>query len=98
MPVIISRINYFLIVSEQTPMHLAAKISHSKSTLLIFFLRDDTIAIAHRKNQAKETPVQLAIRHGIYAPLFEMVTPAVSYIKSLAFTSNPYYRQKSVFK
>ncbi|XP_047025204.1 ankyrin repeat domain-containing protein 49 [Helicoverpa armigera] len=80
----------------QTPMHLAAAISHCKSTLLILFLRDDTVEIAHKKNSANETPEQLAQRHGIYGPLFEMVSPAVSYIKSIAFTSNPYLRQKSV--
>lgn len=79
-------------------MHLAAKMSHCKSTLLILFLRDDTVDLAHKTNNADETPEQLALRHGIYAPLFEMVSPAVSYIKSLAFTSNPYYRQKSMCK
>ncbi|KAJ8735468.1 hypothetical protein PYW07_007088 [Mythimna separata] len=82
----------------QTPMHLAAKISNCKSMLLILFLRDDAVEIAHKINSAKETPLQLALRHGLYASLFEMVTPAVSYIKSIAFTSNPYYRQKSVCK
>ena len=86
------------IVSGQTPLHLAAKISHCKSTLLILFLRDDTIDLAYKKNNADETPEQLALRHGIYAPLFEMASPDVSYIKSLAYTSNPYYRHRSVCK
>ncbi|CAG4965273.1 unnamed protein product [Colias eurytheme] len=79
----------------QTPLHLASAISHCKSTLLILFLREDIVELARRPNKSKETPEQLARRHGIYAPLFEMVLPAVSYIKSLAFTCNPYYRNTS---
>ncbi|XP_041975622.1 ankyrin repeat domain-containing protein 49 isoform X2 [Aricia agestis] len=77
---------------EQTPLHLAAAISHCKSTLLILFLREDIVKIAKRPNNSDETPEQLARGHGIYAPLFEMVLPAASYIKSMAFTSNPYMK------
>lgn len=76
-------------------MHLAAAISHCKSTLLVLFLRDDSVEIAKKKNNVGETPEKLAQGRGIYAPLFEMVSPAVSYIRSLAFTSNPYLRKKS---
>ncbi|CAB3239845.1 unnamed protein product [Arctia plantaginis] len=77
---------------EQTPMHLAAAISHCKSTLLILFLRDDTVDLANKLNNSNESPAMLAQGHGIYGPLFEMLCPSVSYIKSLAFTCNPYVR------
>ncbi|CAG4979263.1 unnamed protein product [Parnassius apollo] len=75
---------------EQTPLHLAAAISHCKSTLIILLLREDTVDIAHRQNKSEETPEQLARGHGIYGPLFEMALPAANFIKSLAFTYNPY--------
>lgn len=71
-------------------MHLASAKSHSKSTLLILFLLDDTVNIASMKNNSGETPLDLAKGHGIYGPMFEMVFPAACYIKSLAFTCNPY--------
>lgn len=83
----------FLFVTAQSPLHLATAISHCKSTLLLFLLRDDTIEIVNKKNNSGETPETLARSHGIYAPLFEMVCPAASYIKSLAFTCNPYVRE-----
>lgn len=50
--------------------------------------------IAHRTNKSNETPEQLARGHGIYGPLFEMALPAANYIKSLAFTGNPYVRDQ----
>ncbi|XP_028176344.1 ankyrin repeat domain-containing protein 49-like [Ostrinia furnacalis] len=78
----------------QTPMHLAAAISHSKSTLVLLFLRDDVVQAAEKKNISGETPKQLALRHGIYAPLFEMVMPAMSYIHSDAFTFNPFIQKQ----
>lgn len=81
---------HILFVSAQTPMHLASSISHCKSTLLILLLQEDTTDIAEMSNKSGETPKQLAQRNGIYAPLFEMIRPAVSYINSLAFTCNPY--------
>lgn len=77
---------------EQTPLHLAAAISHCKSTLLVLFLREDIVEISRRPNNSDETPEQLARSHGIYAPLFEMVLPAASHIRSLSFTCNPYVR------
>ncbi|XP_045458809.1 ankyrin repeat domain-containing protein 49 [Melitaea cinxia] len=76
----------------QTPLHLAAAISHCKSTLLVLFLREDIVEISRRPNNSDETPEQLARSHGIYAPLFEMVLPAASHIRSLSFTCNPYVR------
>lgn len=76
----------------QTPLHLVSAISHCKSTLLVLLLREDVTEIAKKTNNRGETPVDLAKGHGIYAPLFEMVDPAVSYIRSLAFTCNPYVR------
>lgn len=75
-------------------MHLAAAISHSKSSLLLMFLRDDVVETANRPNNSGETPKQLALGHGIYAPLFEMISPAVSYIHSDAFTFNPFVRKQ----
>ncbi|XP_075971213.1 ankyrin repeat domain-containing protein 49-like [Anticarsia gemmatalis] len=81
---------------EQTPLHLAAAISHCKSTLLVLFLREDMVEIAKKPNNSGESPEKLAQGHGIYGPLFEMLCPAASYIKSLAFTCNPYVRQKAV--
>ncbi|OWR54015.1 ankyrin repeat domain-containing protein 49 [Danaus plexippus] len=77
---------------EQTPLHLASAISHCKSTLLILLLREDAVEIYRRPNSSQETPEQLAISHGIYSPLFEMALPSASYIRSIAFTSNPYVR------
>ncbi|GBP29291.1 Ankyrin repeat domain-containing protein 49 [Eumeta japonica] len=76
---------------EQTPLHLASAISHCKSTLLTLFMRDDVADIAKQKNRSGETPEQLARSHGIYAPLFEMISPAVSYIRSSAHTFNPFW-------
>ncbi|XP_026758729.1 ankyrin repeat domain-containing protein 49 [Galleria mellonella] len=78
----------------QTPLHLTAAISHCKSTLLILMLRDDMVNIAKTPNNSHETPEQLALGHGIYGPLFEMVLPAASYIHSQAFTCNPYVREQ----
>ncbi|XP_026731255.1 ankyrin repeat domain-containing protein 49 [Trichoplusia ni] len=80
----------------QSPLHITASISHCKATLLILFLKDDIVEVASKKNNSDETPEKLALGHGIYAPLFEMVCPEVSYIRSLAFTTNPYVRQKPV--
>lgn len=74
-------------------MHLASAISHSKSTLLVLFLREDTVDMARMKNNSGETPEELAKGHGIYGPMFEMLCPAANYIRSLAFTCNPYVRQ-----
>lgn len=74
-------------------MHLASSISHCKSTLLILLLREDITDIAKMANNAGETPKQLAQRNGIYSPLFEIIYPAASYIRSLAFTCNPYVRE-----
>lgn len=73
-------------------MHLAAAISHSKSTLLILFLREDAVDVAQMTNNSGSTAEQLAVSNGIYAPLFEMMMPAASYIRSLSFTCNPYSR------
>ncbi|XP_037298583.1 ankyrin repeat domain-containing protein 49 [Manduca sexta] len=81
---------------EQTPLHLAAAVSHCKSTLLVLFLRRDLIEIARKTNNSGETPEDLARGHGIYAPLFEMVCPAISHIHSLAFTCNPFVRRKQI--
>lgn len=81
--------NYF---SDQSPIHLAAAISHSKSTLLLLLLREDVVEISRRANKSDETPEQLARSHGIYSPLFDMVLPAASHIRSLSFTCNPYVR------
>ncbi|XP_059048143.1 ankyrin repeat domain-containing protein 49-like [Achroia grisella] len=78
----------------QTPLHLAAAISHCKSTLLILMLRDDIVDVAKTRNKSNERPEQLALGHGIYAPLFEMALPAASYIRSPAFTYNPYVREQ----
>ncbi|XP_034836077.1 ankyrin repeat domain-containing protein 49 [Maniola hyperantus] len=80
---------------EQTPMHLAAAMSHCKSTLLILLLREDLVETARRRNHSDETPEQLARGHGIYAPLFDMVLPAASHIRSLSFTCNPYIRAQN---
>lgn len=73
---------------EQTPLHLASHLSHCKSTLLLLLLREDLVEVARKPNNSGETPEQLARGHGIYAPLFEMVSPASSYVSSLAFTCN----------
>ncbi|XP_049881041.1 ankyrin repeat domain-containing protein 49-like [Pectinophora gossypiella] len=75
---------------DQTPLHLTSAISHCKSTLLILLLREDIVDIVKKPNNSGETPEDLARGHGIYAPLFEMAIPAASYIRSLAFTCNPY--------
>lgn len=45
-----------------------------------------------RENKSGETAEQLAQGHGIYGPLFEMILPAASYIRSIAFTCNPHVR------
>ncbi|KAJ0182618.1 hypothetical protein K1T71_001987 [Dendrolimus kikuchii] len=82
---------------EQTPLHLASAISHCKSTLLVLLLREDTTELASKPNKSGETPEQLARAHGIYAPLYEMVYPAVSYIKTIAFTCNPYVHNQLLF-
>ncbi|KAM3967578.1 ankyrin repeat domain-containing protein 49 [Aphomia sociella] len=82
----------------QTPLHLAAAISHSKSTLLILMLREDMVDISKAQNKSNETPEQLALGHGIYAPLFEMLLPAASFICSQAFTCNPYVREQTPIK
>ncbi|XP_062524625.1 ankyrin repeat domain-containing protein 49 isoform X1 [Bombyx mori] len=74
----------------QTPLHLASHLSHCKSTLLLLLLREDLVEVARKPNNSGETPEQLARGHGIYAPLFEMVSPASSYVSSLAFTCNRY--------
>lgn len=76
-------------------MHLASAMSHCKSTLLILLLREDTADIAYKPNNSGDTPVELARGHGIYAPLFEMALPAASYIRSLAFSCNPYVRMST---
>lgn len=76
-------------------MHLAAAMSHCKSTLLILLLREDLVETARRRNHSDETPEQLARGHGIYAPLFDMVLPAASHIRSLSFTCNPYIRAQN---
>ncbi|VVC90540.1 ankyrin repeat domain-containing protein 49 [Leptidea sinapis] len=76
----------------QTPLHLASAISHCKSTLLVLLLREDMVEISQRENNSHETPEKLAKGHGIYAPLYEMVLPSASHIRSLAFTCNPYTR------
>lgn len=86
--------HFQIIVSEQTPMHLTSAISHCKSTLLVLLLREDTTELAKTPNKSGETPEQLAKGHGIYAPLFEMVCPAVSYIRSMAFTCNIYVHKQ----
>lgn len=75
-------------------MHLAAAMSHCKSTLLLLLLRIDTVETANKPNNSGESPKQLALGHGIYAPLFEMVSPAVSFIHSVGFTCNPYVRSQ----
>lgn len=75
-------------------MHLSAAMSHSKSTLLILMLREDTVEIAKKPNNSGETPEKLAQGHGIYGPLFEMLLPAASYIHSQALTCNPYVRKQ----
>lgn len=67
--------------------------SHCKSTLLVLFLRDEVLEVAKKTNKSGETPEKLALRHGIYGPLYEMILPAASYIHSLSFTNNPYYAQ-----
>ncbi|KAL4716026.1 hypothetical protein ACJJTC_002791 [Scirpophaga incertulas] len=85
--------SYAVSDGEQTPLHLAAAVSHSKSTLLILLLREDSTEIANKCNNSGETPIQLARGHGIYAPIFEMVLPAVSYIRSIAFTCNSYMKE-----
>ncbi|XP_072944800.1 ankyrin repeat domain-containing protein 49-like [Epargyreus clarus] len=77
---------------DQTPLHLASAISHSKSTLLVLLLREDTAYIVKKPNKSNETPEQLARSHGLYAPLFEMASPSISYIRSLEYTCNPYAR------
>ncbi|XP_022117497.2 ankyrin repeat domain-containing protein 49 [Pieris rapae] len=82
---------------ELTPLHLLSSIGQSKSTLLILFLREDIVEIAQKPNNSNETPRMLASGHGIYAPLFEMVLPAASHIRSLGFTCNPYIR-KSIYE
>lgn len=82
----------FFIFSELTPLHLVSSIGQSKSTLLILFLREDMVEVAHKLNNSDETPKMLAAGHGIYAPLFDMVLPAASHIRSLGFTCNPYVR------
>ncbi|CAG9796701.1 unnamed protein product [Diatraea saccharalis] len=80
---------------EQTPLHLAAAISHCKSTLVVLLLREDTTDIAEKPNNSGESPKQLALRHGIYSPIFEMVLPAISFIRSISFTSNPYVKEQN---
>ncbi|RVE49352.1 hypothetical protein evm_005967 [Chilo suppressalis] len=81
---------------EQTPMHLAAAISHCKSTLLILLFREDTMEIADKPNNSDENPKELALGHGIYGPIFEMVLPAASVIRSAAFTCNAYVRAQMI--
>lgn len=70
---------------EQTPLHLASHLSHCKSTLLLLLLREDLVEVARKPNNSGETPEQLARGHGIYAPLFEMVSPASSYVFFFSF-------------
>lgn len=79
--------------TELTALHLASSVSHCKSTLLILLMREDNTDLAKAENKSGETPEQLAQRNGIYGPLFEMICPAASYIRSLAFTCNPYVRE-----
>ncbi|XP_068626638.1 ankyrin repeat domain-containing protein 49 [Battus philenor] len=78
----------------QTPLHLASAISHCRSTIIILLLREDVVDIAHRQNNANETPEQLAYGHGVYGPLFEMALPAANYIRTLSFTCNPHVRSE----
>ncbi|CAH2238948.1 ankyrin repeat domain-containing protein 49 [Pararge aegeria] len=80
---------------HQTPLHLAASLSHCKSTLLILLLREDLVDTARKANQSDVTPEQLARTHGIYSPLFDMVLPSASHIRSLPFTCNPYVRAQN---
>lgn len=87
-----------ILFSAQTPMHLASAISHCKSTLLILLLREDTVDIAKKSNNSGQNPEELARSHSIYGPLFEMVSPAASYIKSIAFTCNPYVRGEPILE
>ncbi|XP_047984923.1 ankyrin repeat domain-containing protein 49-like [Leguminivora glycinivorella] len=77
---------------DQTPLHLAAAKSHSKSTIITLLFQDNSVEVAQMVNNVGEKPEELARGHGIYAPLFEMVMPAASYIKSIGFTCNPYLR------
>jgi ankyrin repeat protein len=79
---------------EQTPLHLAAAKSHSKSTLITLLFQENGAHVAQVVNNIGEKPEDLARGHGIYGSLFEMVMPAVSYIKSTAFTCNPYLREE----
>lgn len=79
-------------------MHLSAAMSHCKSTLLLLLLRNDTVETAKKPNNSGESPKELAVRHGIYSPLFEMVLPAVAFIRTDAFTFNPYVRKQLLNK
>lgn len=77
-------------LSDQTPLHIATSVSHCRRMLQLLLAHPDVQPFV--KNKSGDSPRDLARRTGIYDYLFDAADPAISYIKSMAFTVNPFIR------